>query len=387
MNNNLFLSYANELEELNKVGMLRSIPNINTDGKYIYENGEKFLNLSSNDYLGIFEREDIKSRFLDYINNFPSKYPLLSSASSRLLTGNSNSYADLEKLLASKFGKESALLFNSGYHANNGILPALTDKNSLIVADKLVHASIIDGIKLSGCKFERFKHNNVKHLAKILEKEHSNYQKIFIVTEGVFSMRGDSAPLREIVEIKNKYDNVLLYLDEAHSFGVLGSNGLGLADELNLIDSVDLYVATFGKAISSVGAFLVCNNIVRSYLINKMRPLIFSTALPSINVEWSKYIINELDSFSKDRENLKAISLKLKDALGINDTSNSNILSYVTGSAESAVIMHNKLKANGVYALPVRPPTVSEGERGIRISLTSAINEQDLVLIITAFNS
>ena len=168
MNNNLFLSYANELEELNKVGMLRCIPNINTDGKYIYENGEKFLNLSSNDYLGIFERDDIKSRFLDYINNFPSKYPLLSSASSRLLTGNSNSYADLEKLLASKFGKESALLFNSGYHANNGILPALTDKNSLIVADKLVHASIIDGIKLSGCKFERFKHNNVKHLATIL---------------------------------------------------------------------------------------------------------------------------------------------------------------------------------------------------------------------------
>ena len=98
MNNNLFLSYANELEELNKVGMLRSIPNINTDGKYIYENGEKYLNLSTNDYLGIFEREDIKSKFLDYVNNFPNKYPLLSSASSRLLTGNSNSYADLEKL-------------------------------------------------------------------------------------------------------------------------------------------------------------------------------------------------------------------------------------------------------------------------------------------------
>ena len=387
MNNNLFLSYANELEELNKVGMLRSIPNINTDGKYIYENGEKYLNLSTNDYLGIFEREDIKSKFLDYVNNFPNKYPLLSSASSRLLTGNSNSYADLEKLLASKFGKESALLFNSGYHANNGIVPALTDKNSLIVADKLVHASIIDGIKLSGCKFERFKHNNVKHLAKILEKEHSNYQKIFIVTEGVFSMRGDSAPLREIVEIKNKYDNVLLYLDEAHSFGVLGNNGLGLADELNLIDSVDLYIATFGKAISSVGAFLVCNSIVRSYLINKMRPLIFSTALPSINIEWSKFIINELDSFNKDRENLKAISVKLKDALGIKDTSNSNILSYVTGSAESAVALHNKLKAKGVYALPVRPPTVPEGESGIRISLTSAINEQDMELIINAFKS
>ena len=134
MNNNLFLSYANELEELNKVGMLRSIPNINTDGKYIYENGEKYLNLSTNDYLGIFEREDIKSKFLDYVNYFSNKYLLLSSASSRLLTGNSNSYPDLNMLLSCKFGKEIALLLNIGYHANNGLLPSLTYNNCLILS-------------------------------------------------------------------------------------------------------------------------------------------------------------------------------------------------------------------------------------------------------------
>ena len=220
---------------------------------------------------------------------------------------------ELEDLLARVFNKQSALLFNSGYHANNGILPALTDKDSLIIADKLVHASIIDGIKLSGCKFERFKHNDVNHLSKIIEKEHNNYSKIFIITEGIFSMKGDCAPLKEIVDVKNKYNNTLLYLDEAHSFGVLGNKGLGLAEELNLLDSIDLYVATFGKAISSVGAFIVCNNTIRSYLINKMRPLIFSTALPSINIEWSKFIISKLDSFNYQREKLKEFSLKIRE--------------------------------------------------------------------------
>ncbi len=385
MNNNLFDHYKNELDNLHSNGMLRNIPNIQAHGKFIIEDNNKYLNFSSNDYLGIFEEVDIKEDFLKEIGSLDTHFPLLSSASSRLLTGNSSSYIKLENLLANKFSKESALIFNSGYHANNGILPALTDKNSLIVADKLVHASIIDGIKLSECKFERFKHNDINHLSRILDKEHNNYSKIFVVTEGIFSMRGDRALLKEIVELKNKYENVLIYLDEAHSFGVLGKNGLGLADELNLLDSIDLYVATFGKAISSVGAFVVCNNIIRNYLINKMRPLIFSTTLPSINIEWSKYIINRLDSFNAHRERIKQYSKKIGEALEIDSNNGSQILNYITGDPKMALDLSQRLKAKGIYALPVRPPTVPHGESAIRISLTAALTEDDIDQLINAF--
>lgn len=385
MSNNIFNRYIEDLNILNENKMLREIPQIHQEGKYIHYNGKRMLNLSSNDYLGIFQRDDLREEFLTFINNFNKTSPLFSSASSRLLTGNSNSYQSLEELLANILNKESALLFNSGYHANSGILPALCNNRSLIIADKLVHASIIDGIKLAGCQFIRYKHNDTIHLTKILEKEHSNYQTIFIVTEGVFSMRGDKSPIKEIVKIKNNYNNTLLYVDEAHSFGTIGHNGLGVCQEEDVLDSVDLYVATFGKAISSMGAFVACNKVIRDYLVNKMRPLIFSTALPPINIEWSKFIISRLNSFNNQREKLVSYSKLLQKELNISNPSNTQILSFITKDAKEAVNLSGRLKEKGVYALPVRPPTVPENECGIRISLTASLTEQDIDLIINAF--
>ena len=384
--NSSFNRYKVELTQLEEQGMLRAIPEIDGQGKYIKLNGKRLLNLSSNDYLGIFERKELKAEFLEKFACNNSELPHFSSASSRLLTGNNAASTQLEELLAQKYGKESALIFNSGYHANTGILPALCSKESFIIADKFVHASIIDGIKLSGREYIRFKHNNIVHLRNILKKEYNNYSQIFIVTEGIFSMGGDRGIIKEIVELKEEFPNCVIYVDEAHSFGVCGEGGLGIAQEQGVLDKVDIIIGTFGKAISSVGAYAVMPKVIREYLVNKMRPLIFSTSLPPINIEWSKFIIEKLESFTKERAYLREISKLLSSSLGEYGESASHIITYVTGSAESAVTLSKELREKGIYALPVRPPTVAEGSSGVRISLTAAVEKGEILEILEILN-
>ncbi len=367
-----FERYFAETESLKKKGMYRSIPQIEGQGKWIKERDAgadtpALLNLSSNDYLGLFDKEELVKEFLGETENMH-----FSSASSRLLTGNSSSHNRLEELLCRLFNKEAALVFNSGYHANAGILSALCNKDSLIIADKLVHASIIDGIRLSGCDFIRYRHNDCSHLEYILKKKHDYYKNIFIATESLFSMGGDEAPLKDIVTLKSMFPKIILYVDEAHSFGVYGKGGNGLSCEYGVLEEVDILVATMGKAICSTGAFAVCGKIIRDYLVNKMRPLIFSTALPPVNIEWSSFIINKLPKFTKERENLKKISALLRNNLGCN-TSDSHIIPFVTGDPESALQLSSRLKERGIYALPVRPPTVPYADSGIRLSLTASI--------------
>lgn len=388
-----------ELEALKAQDMYRHIPQIEGQGKWIreiafcnvVEREPLLLNLSSNDYLGIIDRTDLIQDFYNHIQKAQNSYlkhnpdsnppqlllPHFSAASSRLLTGNSSSYNKLEQLLCEKFHKEAALVFNSGYHANIGILPALCNKETIIIADKLVHASIIDGIKLSGCKFERFRHNDCNHLEAIIKREQNQYKHIFIVTESIFSMTGDEAPLKEIVELKRKYPQITLYVDEAHAFGVCGATGLGCLEKYNLINEVDILVATFGKAVSSVGAFVVCSTVIKNYLINRMRSFIFSTALPPINTEWSYFIIENISTFTAERQNLLCTSKYLRDKLECT-VSQSQIVTYTTANAQKAVQLSKKLKDSGFYALPVRPPTVSPKDVGIRFSLTASITIQEV---------
>jgi 7-keto-8-aminopelargonate synthetase and related enzymes len=370
---NLDEKLLNAILQLKNNGMFREIPQINGYNKTI--NG--MLNLSSNDYLGLLNNHELVLEFFNQNKNLK-----MSSASSRLLTGNCNSYNKLEDLLTTLFNKEAALVFNSGYHANIGILPALADKDTLIIADKLVHASIIDGIKLSGCKFERYKHNDYEHLNKIICREKGNFKYFFVVTESVFSMDGDIADLKELVKVKKLHENIILYLDEAHAFGVIGEKGLGVAERENLIKEIDLIVGTFGKAISSVGSFLVCSRIIKEYLINKMRPLIFSTTLPQINIEWSYFIIKQLNRFNKEREHLSKISLILRDALNVNNVSQSHIIPYIVEDAKVAVELSERLKKEGFYALPIRPPTVPPNSSRVRFSLTANILEQDIYKLV-----
>ncbi len=292
------------------------------------------------------------------------------SASARLLTGTLPVYKELEELLAQLYGKEGALLYNSGYHANVGISSALCQKGDVVFSDKLNHASIIDGMRLSDGKFFRFPHNDIEALEKLLIRERENYKNAFIITESVFSMDGDISDLAKIVELKKKYDCNLI-IDEAHAFGVFGEKGLGVAETLGVISDVDLIVGTFGKAIGSMGAFVVGSRVLIDFLINKSRSFIFSTALPPVNVAFTKWIIEKkLPQVTSKRTRM----LEIANNMG----SQSHIIPVVIGENKDTVDLCEVLFHNGYFTLPIRPPTVPVGTSRLRLSLTCEIEEDEL---------
>lgn len=361
-------NYINTLQHLKKQSNHRELKQIPNDA----------INFSSNDYLGISKQEDLSEEFKTIVQSNSNEF-LFGSCSSRLLSGNHQYYTELENLLVNAFRKEAAMVFGSGYHANIGILPALATSKDLIIADKLMHASLIDGIRLSRAKFERFRHNDMQHLEKLLKNNRSDYDNVFIVTESLFSMDGDFAPLQALIAIKEKYD-AFLYIDEAHSFGVFGKNGLGYAEELNLIDKVDLLVGTFGKAIASQGAFLVCDEIIKDYLTNTARSLIFSTALPPISLAWTIFIINKLASLDKERSILKALYQYYSELTGFKPQS--QIVSFMAGSNENAIRLSEQLKIKNIYALPIRYPTVPKGTERLRLSFHAALSKNDIDILV-----
>ncbi|WP_314345460.1 8-amino-7-oxononanoate synthase [Haemophilus parahaemolyticus] len=364
-------AFKQQLEQLSAKNQYRSIPDLVHQGRYIMRENRKMLNMSSNDYLGLASNENLRQSFLQqYADNFPS----FTSSSSRLLTGNFPVYTDLEQFIAQRFQRESALLFNSGYHANLGILPALTTTKSLILADKLVHASMIDGIRLSQCEFFRYRHNDYEHLKSLLEKNAGKFDRTFIVTESVFSMDGDVADLNYLAQLKTQFPNTYLYVDEAHAIGVYGKNGLGIAEQANVIADIDLLVGTFGKALASMGAYVVCDQILKECLINQMRPLIFSTALPPFNVAWTHFIFERLPQFSKERTHLEQLSAFLRQEVEHRTQimpSQTCIVPYILGENEATLAKAKALQEQGYYCLPIRPPTVPKGTSRIRLSLTA----------------
>lgn len=363
----MYDDYKRILEELKSHSHFRNLKNFEKkDEKYIYYKGKKLLNLSSNNYLNIADNQAITQEFLDNVGNRYS----FGSASARLLTGTLPVYQELEELLSSLYDKESALLYNSGYHANVGISSALNQKGDVVFSDKLNHASIIDGMRLSEGKFFRFPHNDMHALEKLLERERKNFNNAFIITESVFSMDGDIEDLKKIVELKKKY-NCVMIIDEAHAFGVFGEKGLGVAEELGIIDDVDLLVGTFGKAIGSMGAFVTGSKTMIDFLINKSRSFIFSTALPPINIAFSKWIIEtQIFKTAQKRKNM----LNLAKKFG----SQSHIIPVVIGENKDTVDLCEVLFHNGYFTLPIRPPTVPVGTSRLRLSLTADIREEEL---------
>lgn len=378
--------YSQILTSLQASGNLRKLPEVVHRGKWIEKEKQRMLNLSSNDYLGLAARTDLRDEFLARIKE--TELPF-SSTSSRLLTGNYSVYTDLERLLSDRFNRETALLFNSGYHANTGILPALADKQTLILADKLVHASIIDGLLLSGTPFQRYKHNDYNHLEQLLTKTSGQYEQTVIVTESIFSMDGDTADLRQLVVLKKKFPDVMLYVDEAHAVGVRGPNGLGMAEEQGCIADIDLLVGTFGKALASMGAYLLCSKTIRDYLVNTMRPLIFSTALPPVQIAWTHFLFEKLPGFTAERvrlgENSSLLSEALKGKGG--EISSSHIVPYIIGENEACLQKALELQRKGFYCLPVRPPTVPSGTARIRLSLTADIREDEIKTLINILHT
>jgi 8-amino-7-oxononanoate synthase len=373
-----------ELKGLEETGNLRRLPEIEHCGKMVKVGGETMLNLSSNDYLGLATRDDLRSEFMEKAT---VRGYSLTSSSSRLLTGNYSVYTRTEQHLAEMYGAEAALLLSCGYHVNSGVLPAICDSHTLVLADKLVHASMIDGIRLTGAKCIRYRHNNYEQLERLLADNCSQYNDVIVMTESVFSMDGDLTDLRRLVEMKRAHSNVMLYVDEAHGFGVRGERGLGLAEEQGVMADIDILIGTFGKALASAGAYIVCSRRMRDYLVNRMRTLIFTTALPPICIEWTDFLLSRLADFSAERRHLHAMSDRLLSALrerGYECPSSSQIIPLMIGESHAAIAVAKEMQRQGFYLLPVRPPTVPEGTSRIRISLTAAVTDSEVDKLIAA---
>lgn len=374
--------FVEALDTLSENGRLRELkPLSGRDGCRTLYQGQEMLNLTSNDYLGIAGDRDLHEKFYsDKISqNLLDNYGL-GSASSRLLTGDSENSHRLEETLQATYRKEACLLFNSGYHANIGILPTLFGKKDLILSDKLNHASIMDGMRLSNGKHKRYRHCDYQHLHDLLVTYRADFDKVVIVSESVFSMDGDVADISALVEIKKEFD-CLLYIDEAHSIGLYGEQGLGMAEEQGQTGNIDLLVGTFGKALASVGAFVLCSAVIKNYLVNHSRSLIFTTALPPVVLHWNHFIFKESLQLSTQRNVLKELSEQLRTDLRKNQLQTdgtTNIVPVMLGSDSLAVALAGKMQDKGYLIFPVRPPSVPEGTARFRLSLTANMKWSDI---------
>lgn len=358
-------------------------PTTHRQGMYIFEDGKKYINFSSNDYLNLGTNEVLRRKFLEQILAEETPFTknlfaeaLFSSSSARLLSGNSAPYTRLENFIAKWYEKEAALLFNSGYHANLGIIAGLMQKDDGIFSDKLNHNSILAGIKQSSADFFRYKHLDSNHLEDLLKKHRQNYKNALIVSESVFSMDGDRASLADLIFLKEKYDCTLM-LDEAHGVGVLGKEAQGLCnEEENFIPKIDIIMGALGKALGSQGAYCTASKEIIYKLINFAPTFIFSTALPPIQILWTEYLLTECMGFILQQQQ------KLKKLLQEFSLS-SHIVPVIIGENEDTINIANHLRGQGFFVLPVRPPTVPLHTARLRLSLCADIKPEQLTQLFS----
>lgn len=371
--------YDEEIKKLVEKDNFRQVHNIEyKTGKYLSIDGRSLLNFSSNDYLNISTDRDLLNEFIEKYKNHEEF--ILSSTSSRLLTGTSTVYKKLEDNLAKIFNKEACLIFNTGYQCNLGVVSSLVNRDDVIFSDKLNHASIIDGMRLSSTQFFRYKHFDYNNLEELLIKHRNEYKKAIIISESVFSMDGDIADIKKLIELKKKY-NCLLMIDEAHAFGIYGKNLAGIADRDNLLNDVDIITATLGKSFASMGAFCVSNRTIIDYLINKANSFIFSTAIPPVNIMWSNFLIEE--KFNIVKQKAEKLNTLIKEAHNyIKDNGATQIVPVIIGENNKTVKIAEQLRAKGFYILPVRPPTVPVNTSRLRLSLTADITFDEFKTVI-----
>lgn len=354
-------NWAKRLTEIVESGNLRTIPPHNaSDG---------LVDLTTNDYLGLASDTTLQAQFFEVAKN--REWSMTASAS-RLLGSDQQAFSEFEDSLFQVYGKP-ALLFNSGYHANTGLIPALTDSRTLIIADKLVHASIIDGIILSRRPFIRFRHNDVAHLTQLIEREEvkPEYDNILVIVESVYSMDGDSPDMIALANLKHRHPKVILYVDEAHAVGVSGPNGLGLAKGSGHFDDFDVIVGTLGKALASAGAYAIMSEEIKQLMVNTSRSLIFSTALSPMQVAWSSFIFKKMMEMDDRRQHLSGLA----EILAPNA---SHIYPCVVGDPHRAVSLSKKIKEQGYKVLPIRTPTVPKYTDRLRVSLSAALTHSQV---------
>ncbi len=368
------------LNKRNEEGLLRILRPISRRqaGKVLLKNNE-YIDFSSNDYLGLCSHPEI----LAEIKNAVDKYGAGSSAS-RLLSGDFELHHSLEEKVAKFKNKEAALVFNSGYQANLGIISSLYGKGDCIFSDRLNHASLVDGIMLSHARFFRFQHNDIGHLQLLLKKERGKFNKALIVTESIFSMDGDRALLKELVCLKEKY-NCAIFVDEAHTTGIFGSNGAGVVKEDGLEEKIDFIMGTFSKALAGFGAYLAASRKITDYLVNTCRSFIYSTALPPHVIAGNLKSMELIEKEPYRREKLLESAEYFRQALknkGFQVKSCSQIVPVIVKDNFKAVALAKRLQEKGYWVLPIRPPTVPANEARIRFSLTFHCDKKILQKLI-----
>jgi len=356
------------LEKRKVQGLLRSLkPITSRNQSRITIDGKEYLDFSSNDYLGLSQHPKLIEEIKCALDKFGT-----ASCASRLMSGDSKLHHELEEKLACFKNKEAALVFNSGYQANVGIISSLYQEGDVIFYDRLSHASIIDGIILSKARHLRFRHNDLEHLKGLLKKERERFSKALIVTETIFSMDGDRVPLRGIVELKQRF-NCSLLVDEAHATGIFGKNGSGLVEEEGLSEDVDLIMGTFSKALGGFGAYLACSRETIEYLINVCRSFIYSTALPPSIIATDLASIDLIKEEPQRRLELLTGADYFRQSLknkGFAIRGDSQIIPLVVGDNFQAQKFSQKLQEKGYWVLPIRPPTVPAQEARLRFSLS-----------------
>lgn len=339
----------------------------------------EFIMMASNNYLGLTHDVRVQQAAIQAVQHYGT-----GSGGARLTSGSFPLFNELEKAISDFKHTEQALIFNTGYMANVGTITALMDKNSVIISDELNHASIIDGCRLSGAHIERYRHKDVEH-AEYLLKTYTSSHKM-IITDGVFSMDGDIAPLDKLYELGKEY-NALLMVDDAHSTGVLG-NGRGTAHHFGLMD-VDVQLGTLSKALGSVGGYVAGRKELIEYLVNYSRSFIFSTALSPADIgaalQALSIVCNDRSVVNQLRENTVYMADKLQ-ALGIECDDETPIFPIVVGDNERALTLARELEERGIIITAIRPPTVPVGESRLRMTVTAAHSKDQLDYVANALN-
>ena len=356
-----------ELERIRRNNLYRKLRYGKTNGAYITINGKKLLNLCSNDYLGI---PTVKIQFKQL------------QSSSRLVSGNDESYKKLEDALAKHKSKQNSLIYPTGYMANLGAISSITKKGDLILSDELNHASIIESCKLSDAKVSIYKHNNMQDLQKKLKQKAKNK---FVITEGIFSMDGDFSSLKQITEISEKAKAITI-VDDAHGDFVIGRDGKGTPDYFNVTKKIDLYISSLSKGLGSFGGYVASQNNVIDLCINKSKSFIYTSALPSFLIEHSmkKFESNREKQKKKLEKNTKQLSKGLAQ-IGYKINSLTHIIPIIIGNEKLAMDFGKFLFNNGVFVQPIRYPTVPKNQARLRISVTAWLSTTNIEKALEIF--
>lgn len=370
------------IENRKRNNQYRSLRNIELVGdvELIYE-GKKFVNFSSNNYLGLAGDLILKQKAIEFVNRYGT-----GATASRLICGNHPYHIQVEDHIAQLAGVEAALLFSSGYQANLTLLPALADRHSLIFADKHIHNSLLQGAIASRAKITRYSHNDLTHLEQLLKRHREEERRKWIVTESIFSMDGDQSNIEALVELSEKY-SCLLYLDDAHATGLAGRNGMGLAFGKK---KPDVAVGAFGKAGGGSGAFAACSKKMKEYLIQYCGGIIYSTAISPAIVGAIEGALERFPTLDSERSRLRTIAEYVRceiSKMGFNiGSSTTHIIPLIVGSEDLAIRLAEKLESCGIFAMAIRPPTVPGEASCVRLSLSSKHTDNQITHLLTTLS-